>query len=296
MVDDNRTALILTQEHLLKQGYKILTAMNGAKAKEIIAKEHFNIDVIILDRIMPDMDGIEVAKWLNNSFSLTKIPIVMQTGAKKPEDIKEGIDAGVFYYLTKPVEQRVLKSVIAAAIKESNRLKNLTSGMYGHKTCFKLIREMSFYIHNLDEAEYLSCFVANCFPNANEVLPAIYELLVNAIEHGVCGISYENKGNLVSTGSWRDVISKKLTENKNVNKQVKVIYTHSENRYYLKISDGGEGFEWQKYLAVDPGRAADNHGRGIARANLIFDELQYNKKGNEVIAVIDKTIEKDIEW
>jgi phosphoserine phosphatase RsbU/P len=61
--------------------------------------------------------------------------------------------------------------------------------------------------------------------------------------------------------------------------------TASEVRFTIR--DEGPGFEWQKYLDVDPRRAFDNHGRGIAIARgMSFDRLEYRGRGNEVVAVV----------
>lgn len=57
----------------------------------------------------------------------------------------------------------------------------------------------------------------------------------------------------------------------------------------------GEGFNWKKYLDIDPSRATDNHGRGIAQARAIsFDEITFNTKGNKVTAIVRN--EEEIEW
>ena len=80
------------------------------------------------------------------------------------------------------------------------------------------------------------------------------------------------------------------------NKFVEVIFNKEDKKYSIKVTDQGSGFAWQKFIAVDPARALDNHGRGIARANMIFDSLQYNKQGNQVIAIVDKTGKDSFTW
>ena len=64
---------------------------------------------------------------------------------------------------------------------------------------------------------------------------------------------------------------------------------------YVVITDQGDGFDWKKFMRIDPSRAGDNHGRGIAQANATsFDKLTYNDKGNQVIAFVG--LEKQLEW
>jgi len=68
-----------------------------------------------------------------------------------------------------------------------------------------------------------------------------------------------------------------------------------EDSVAVRITDQGEGFDWQDYLHIDPSRAADNHGRGIAQANVIsFDELEFNTRGNQLTA--SARLEEELEW
>lgn len=296
IVEDDRTTMMMLENRLIVQGYEVINATNGIAAKDAIEDNHEKLDAILLDRMMPDMDGLELVKWLKNQPKFSKLPVIMQTGSDAPAQIKEGIDAGVFYYLTKPVQEEILKSVVSAAVKESTQHKVLSSEIDRHRTSFKLINNASFKIHALDEADDLACFVANCFPDPQRVLPGITALLINAVEHGVCGISYEEKTKLISTGTWRQEVLRKLDLAENKEKFVDVLFNKESEKYTLKVMDYGQGFVWKKFMQVDPSRALDNHGRGVARANMLFDIIEYNREGNEVTAIIDKTQKEDFKW
>lgn len=296
VVDDDRTTLMMIEARLQSHGYKVLTAINGEIACQIIKKQHDEIDVILLDRMMPEMDGLQVVEWLKNQKDLIRPPIIMQTGLDRPDQIKEGIDAGVFYYLTKPFSEKILQSIVLSAVKESKQKKALRVELKGHKASFQLIDRTSFQVQTISEAENISCFVANCFPNPEVVLPGIAELIINAIEHGNLSISYEDKTALLSSGKWRDEIDKRTQLPENINKKAQVEFSKDGNKHMIKISDQGSGFIWQKYMNIDPARASDNHGRGIARANMIFSKLQYNKVGNQVLATIDSTAVSTLDW
>lgn len=296
VVDDNRTTVMMLEEILVNQGYKVLTAVDGASARKMILKYHRQLSTILLDRMMPDMDGLEVARWINRSPAITKIPIIIQTSSQQPEQIKEGIESGVFYYLTKPIQEEILKSVVKSAIKESRQQKILEKELIKHKSSFRLLERALFNLHTIEEAESVSCFIANCFPKPEFVLPAIAELIVNAIEHGNCQLSYEEKSKLITAGTWKDEVRSRVKSQDFKKKAVEVIFIKEDSKYSIKITDQGNGFEWQKYLNIDPARALDNHGRGIARANMIFDTLTYNKLGNQVIGMIDNLEEDNFEW
>lgn len=296
VVEDDRSMMMMLESRLLKKGYHVITAKDGRSAREQIEQHHLEIDVVLLDRVMPDIDGLEIVEWINTRDDISKMPVIMQTGSDSPEQIKEGIDSGVFYYLTKPIQESILNSVLHSAVKESKRSKLLRMEMEKHKVSFSLIHNARFYIKTLEEAEDLACFIANSFPDSGKIIPGIAELLINAIEHGKCRISYEEKSILVKQDQWRAEVDRRCNLKENIKKTVEVIFQRKENRYSIRISDGGKGFAWKKYMKVDPSRAMDNHGRGIARANTLFDKLIYNRAGNVVIAVIDPSLREHFEW
>ena len=296
VVDDDRVTLMMLEEHLINNGYKIIKATTGENAKEIILQQHLLLDAILLDRIMPDMDGIEIINWLTSRHDITRVPIIMQTGSDNQEQIKEGIDAGVFYYLTKPIQETVLKSVVFAAVKESGQQKLLRMEMGKHKQSFKLINKCRFQIHSLEEGENVACFLANCFPNPESIMPGLAALITNAIEHGNLNISYDQKTELVKLGTWREEVNKRLVLKEYADKKVTITFTKEDNKYFVKISDEGKGFPWQQYMKIDPSRSMDNHGRGIARANIIFNKIEYNKAGNELVATIEDGHQEAVDW
>ncbi len=295
-IDDDRTMLMTLEAKLNKQGYRVVTATNGKSACEAIKKLHDKLDAILLDRIMPDVDGLKIVQWLKNQDTLVKPPVIMQTGSDKPEQIKEGLDAGVFYYLTKPIQDEVLKSVVLSAVKESKQKRALNVELSRHKSSFKLMDSAIFHLKTLKEAEGAACFIANCFPDSEAMLPAIAELVINAVEHGNLGITYDEKTKLIANGSWRSELEKRTKLPEHKDKIVEIFFKHENDKYTIRISDQGKGFPWPKYINVDPARALDNHGRGIARANMTFTKLQYNKEGTQVLATLDKSEQTSLDW
>ncbi len=81
----------------------------------------------------------------------------------------------------------------------------------------------------------------------------------------------------------------------NRQKNVDIVIARRDGGTVVVITDPGAGFNWRSWLALDPARAGDNHGRGIALArNLSFDSLTYNDSGNKLTAYAKKSI--DIKW
>lgn len=110
---------------------------------------------------------------------------------------------------------------------------------------------------------------------------ALLELLINAIEHGNCKISYDEKTQWLEKN--RDIME--LIREKNKIQHVKtrkvfLTYTISQNKSHFTIRDEGDGFDWKARLAkkAEPGL----HGMGMKMANLYVQNLTYNEKGNEV--------------
>lgn len=294
-VEDEHLSMEFLKSQIQDMGVNLLTAENGQDALKILNEAHEKIDVILMDREMPIMDGLTAVKRIKKDSTLRKIPVIMITSADDPSEIKEGLDAGVFYYLTKPVDEKMLSSVLSAAMREVEQTEVLADELGKHKSSFNLIEKAKFKFQTLEEAESLAAFVANFFPDPERALPGLGALMINAIEHGNLGVGYDRKTELIELNTWRSEIERlqKLPENKD--KHATAIIGRNENGAYVSIEDQGPGFEWQRFIQIDPSRAGDNHGRGIAQTrSLSFDRLVYNDAGNQVIALSEK--EKDIEW
>ncbi len=294
-VDDDRVMRLTLTTMLEDLGYNVIEAENGQAAFDILMQRHHEIDTVLLDREMPVMDGLQLVRRMKETRELRTMPVIMQTGSDRPDQVKQGIDAGVFYYLTKPVNLDVLKSVVLAAIREAQTKRVLATELHKHRTSFNLIESSAFRLQTIAEAENLSVFLANCFPSAERVVGGLAELLVNAVEHGNLEIGYVTKSQLIASGTWMQEIESRQREPQFSQRHVDVFYKRAAEGHYVVIRDQGRGFDWKNYLFIDPARAMDNHGRGIAQANaLSFDRLLFNEAGNEVTAFCSQ--EKSLDW
>lgn len=118
-VDDQRDALRLLQIRLQQAGFDCVTAGDGLTAIELLAKEP--VDVIILDVMMPQMDGMETCRRLKLDERTKDIPVLFLTAKFEMEDKIRGLEVGGHDYLTKPVEQAEL----LARTKSALRVKQL---------------------------------------------------------------------------------------------------------------------------------------------------------------------------
>jgi two-component system, OmpR family, alkaline phosphatase synthesis response regulator PhoP len=106
VVDDERHIVRLVQVNLERAGYEILTAYDGVEALEKVKTE--NPDMLVLDVMMPRMDGFEVLKNLQSDPRFQNIPVIMLTAKAQDADIFKGWASGVSSYLTKPFNPREL--------------------------------------------------------------------------------------------------------------------------------------------------------------------------------------------
>lgn len=290
VVEDDRIERMFMEEQIKDLGHAMTAAENGEQALLKLRDANNPVDIILMDKMMPVMDGLTAVRRIKEDADLRKIPIVMITGAATARDIQEGIDAGVFYYLTKPVNEDVLKSVLSAATREANQMRALNDELGRHKSSFNLINTCKFHFRTLDEAESLAAFMAHCFPEPQRVLPGLAELMLNAVEHGICEIGYERKSELIDSGTLRAEVQRRQSLPEYKDRFAEAVITHKDNGIYAVIADPGAGFQWRQYMTIEPSRARDNHGRGIAQANaLSFDKLTYNESGNQAIAFVGKT-------
>jgi class 3 adenylate cyclase len=119
IVDDNETNRDILQTRLEMHGYDLKQAVDGEQAIAA-AKEHLP-DLILLDVMMPKLDGIEVCKRLRADATLPFMPIILCTAKADSKDVVAGLEAGADEYLTKPIDQTAL----VARVKSVLRLKAL---------------------------------------------------------------------------------------------------------------------------------------------------------------------------
>ena len=110
---------------------------------------------------------------------------------------------------------------------------------------------------------------------------------MNAVEHGNLGITYDEKSALLVDGGWAQEVARRLTLPENVNKRVDVRFARGDDELRFTICDRGNGFEWARYMDIDPRRAFDRHGRGILMARHVsFSSIEYRGTGSEVVATV----------
>lgn len=126
IADDNPSNRDILQTRLAAHGYEILTATDGEEALGIARDAQ--PDLILLDVMMPKLDGFEVCRRLKADDSLPLIPVILVTAKMDSKDIVAGLEAGGDEYLTKPIDHAAL----AARVKSMLRIKALHDAVRDH--------------------------------------------------------------------------------------------------------------------------------------------------------------------
>ena len=164
-----------------------------------------------------------------------------------------------------------------------------------HRAALQLMQNAQFTFRTLEEAENLATLLANCFPEPDRVVKGLAELMFNAVEHGNLGIGYQMKAELCGQGNWTAEIHHRLENPVFKCRNAEATVARKDGGIYVVVSDQGDGFDWKSYMKIDPARAGELHGRGIAMANSIsFDRLTYNEKGNKAVAFVSDT--SSLDW
>ena len=286
-IDDEPGNLEIITDYLEDAGYKVITATDGESALELLAASPEKFQAILLDWMMPGMDGMEVLKKLKSNPELQHIPVIMQTARTAHEDLLKGMRAGAFYYLTKPYQEHTLCTILAAAISDGQRYTALHHELRQGQDTLRLLNQAQFKFRTLDDARNVAACISRATPTPEKVLMGLSELLINAVEHGNLGITYQDKTQLNEKGEWHDEVLRRLELPEYKDKVATLEFLNTGDKFTFTITDQGSGFEPGNYLEMDPARAYDSHGRGIYMAKLMsFDHIEYRQNGTCVVASV----------
>ena len=159
--DDESRMRKLVRDFLTKKGYEVLEAANGEEAMEIFYEDK-DIDLLILDVMMPKMDGWEVCREVRKT---SKVPIIMLTAKADERDELLGFELGVDEYVTKPFSPKILVARVEAILRRSNvntddgiiRIGDITMNKNAHEVfvgdkpielSFKEFELLAYFIEN----------------------------------------------------------------------------------------------------------------------------------------------------
>jgi DNA-binding response OmpR family regulator len=128
IIDDDATIRMLLEGTLARKGFKVFSASSGYDGLDIVKTE--GIDVILLDWMMPEMDGMEVLAELKRNSDTMHIPVFMLTGKEDSKDIDLAISKGVVDYIVKPFKSYEVPDMV------QKYLEKVHHGTHSHKHGF----------------------------------------------------------------------------------------------------------------------------------------------------------------
>ena len=169
VVDDEPMNLKIIHAILEGPEYRLDLAEDGGVGWARLQDETVTYDLVILDRMMPVMDGVTLLKQLKALPRYRNVPVVMQTAAAAPEQVAEGLAAGAYYYLTKPYEPDALLTIVKAALEIRGLSKSHARDERESRLMQPLLTSAAFRFRLIEEAEMLAAQLAQYCPRSASV-------------------------------------------------------------------------------------------------------------------------------
>lgn len=288
-VDDDDINLMILTKNAQDAGYTVKSFTSGETAWDYMENNQNEVDIAVLDKMMPGMSGIELLRKIKTTQGLRHIPVIIQTGDVGVAQMHEGLAEGAYYYLTKPFHPEIFTGILLSADNECTLREELVGQLAeGHARFIGLLREGDFEIRTPEEAGLVAVTLAQTAVQPEFVAVGLMEILSNAIEHGNLEIGLDRKGQCLITNRWAEELTKRLADPKYAERRVHINAKNTPEGLQLIIRDDGKGFDWKKMLTDDPvaSRLTAPNGRGMAKARIMLDKLEYKDKGNIVTCVI----------
>jgi DNA-binding response OmpR family regulator len=274
---------------LTDAGYDTVTAAHGAEAMSALAARAGGFEAVLLDQTSSGSRGLQILRQMKARPESALLPVILQTERATAENMREGLQAGAYYHLLRPLDRKTMLAIVRSAVADYQRYQGLRAAAASPDSTLDstlhLMTGGRFAIRTPEEARALAATLGNAVADGQRLAAGLMELIVNAIEHGNLGISYRDKSALLESGDWDAEVARRLALPANAAKRVGVSFLREPGKITFVVRDQGRGFDWAPYLEFSPARAAHLHGRGIAVANRhTFARIAYKGTGNEVEA------------
>jgi two-component system phosphate regulon response regulator PhoB len=211
IIEDEPSIIQLVQHNLEKNGFIVLSSVNGNDGLKELKK--FHPDLLLLDWMLPDLSGIDICKNIRKDNSFKDLPIIMLTAKGEQEDKIKGLDSGIDDYLTKPFSFNELMARIKAVLRRSNPkivsdnlefedlvLDRIEKRVYRNKKEIQLgpteFRLLEFFLVNPKRVYSRDQILENVWPNNINVESRTIDVHIRRLRKS---INIQNKKELIRT-------------------------------------------------------------------------------------------------
>jgi DNA-binding response OmpR family regulator len=279
IIDDEKPVRDVLDIALSEEGYDSLQAQSGEQGIDLFRTSE--PDIVITDVMMPGIDGIEVTKRMRKQRD--DIDVVVMSGFGTEELVINALRAGASNYIKKPIVFDELFKILDDIIfKRENRkryeiLKDIVEReqktlLIGNDVS-RVWGAVNQVLFNVQASVDHSSLEGMCI--------GLYELLINAIEHGNLGITFQDKSDALQNSTYPELLQNRMLEADREGKVVRIECDYTPTAMSIVISDQGAGFDLDTLPDMkDAGSMLLDHGRGILLANLFYDSVDYDEPGN----------------
>ena len=231
-----------------------------------------------------DESGLKDLVKIKRSRKTESIPVIMIDTKKNHEQQLEALRKGACQITEFENTVQQTKLAILSGLNSTHSFNRLEILLNNHKQSLEHLDCASFIFKTLTEAHVLAQTLSLTCLEVNKVAMGLTEILVNAVEHGNLGFSYEDKTWHQKNNTWEEELCKRLASSEYTGKYVTVEVERHHQMIQFTVTDQGTGFDYHKYMLMDPDQADQEHGRGISIARLVaFERLEYQSPGNKVL-------------
>jgi DNA-binding response OmpR family regulator len=285
VIDEEPDELSFLERTLEEGGYTLRAARSIADGRAAIEQAlersgESDIDAIILDWESEDAEAVELLRWLEALPRSEQLEIIVQSAGDVPDTMQAGLDRGIYVHLAKPYEADRLRGLVGAAMASQQCRRSLLDLTERVRDCFSLLAQGTFELRTPRDAELLAAHIGSACDDPQRGV-GVLELLINGIEHGNLGITYEEKSRLLAERRYSAELDRRLALEENRFKRVRATLSRIGDHLEILIVDCGPGFDFRRYMKFDKERFLDPHGRGILLARAAV-EVEYFEPGNQV--------------
>ncbi|WP_025898834.1 ATP-binding protein [Sneathiella glossodoripedis] len=296
---DSNIILMSTPHSVLHEVFSIGHQDYNMNFVDLLDSTH-NTPAIINNALIAiaDFDGCnkDQQELLLNFFqsqSVRTTEVILFFNKSKSEDLLPEIIEQATTLVSPVSEKEQILELLENTLAHLKNARDLKNNLNSTLKSFGLLTKGKFELSTLSEARSLSVLLSSLFPENKNLTLGLTELLINGIEHGNLGISFDEKGKLLSSGKWQEEVERRQKLKENSKKVVTLTYERGSDFAEFLITDEGEGFDTSKFMNSDGpnlalGDLTNFHGRGIKLAKqLCFDKLEYLGCGNQVRGIIN---------